>query len=211
MASTLEKLLADGVDQLNLRLDTMQIEQFVSYLFLLSRWNKVYNLTAIQDIKEMVTHHILDSLSIVEFLKEAKEILDVGSGAGFPGMVLAIFFPDKQISLVDSVQKKTAFLSQVKTELHLRNVTVYTGRVEKLYLSKKFDAITCRAFSDLLQFVTLSGYLLEDGGCFYAMKGFVPNEEIGELPETLKVKSIEPLKVPFLDAERHLLIMEKTI
>ncbi len=207
----IEALLIEGAEKLNFSLDTSQIKQLYSYLTLLSRWNKVYNLTAIRDLKEMVTHHLLDSLAVAETLKDAKKILDVGSGAGLPGMVLAIVYPDKEVSLVDSVQKKTAFLSQVKTELHLRNLTVYTGRVEKLYLAKKFDAIISRAFSDLNKFVAVSDYLLEDTGYFYAMKGTIPEEEIELLPETLKVKAIKSLDVPFLDAERHLLIIEKSV
>ncbi|MDR0934152.1 MAG: 16S rRNA (guanine(527)-N(7))-methyltransferase RsmG [Burkholderiaceae bacterium] len=205
----LESMLVKGSQAIGVAPDELQIRQFLSYLTLLSRWNTVYNLTAIRTPEEMMTHHVLDSLAVAPTLKEARHVLDVGSGAGLPGIVLAILYPEMQVSLIDAVQKKTAFLSQVKAELRLKNVMVYTGRVEKLRATGKFDAIISRAFSDLSLFVELSGHLLAEGGCFYAMKGMVPKEEIQALPAGLKVKAVVPLKVPFLDAERHLLILKK--
>lgn len=205
----LEEMLAEGSREIGIDLDDSRIRQLLAYLTLLSRWNTVYNLTAIRSSEGMITHHLLDSLAVVPALKDARHILDVGSGAGLPGIVLAILYPETSVSLIDAVQKKTAFLSQVKAELRLKNVTVHTGRVEKLRIPEKFDAIISRAFSDLSQFVELSEHLLADGGKFYAMKGTLPEAEMAALPAGLKVQAVVPLKVPFLDAERHLLVMEE--
>lgn len=205
----LEEMLLEGSRKIGIDLDDSRMRQLLAYLTLLSRWNTVYNLTAIRSPESMVTHHLLDSLAVVPALKGARHILDVGSGAGLPGVVLAIMYPEASVSLIDAVQKKTAFLSQVKAELRLKNVTVHTGRVEKLRTPEKFDAIISRAFSDLSQFVGLSGHLLADMGKFYAMKGTLPEEEMAALPARLKVHAVVPLKVPFLDAERHLLVMEE--
>jgi 16S rRNA (guanine527-N7)-methyltransferase len=205
----LEDMLVEGGRKIGIELDEYQVRQLLSYLALLSKWNTVYNLTAIRSSESMVTHHFLDSLAVAPALKGVGHLLDVGSGAGLPGMVLAIFYPDVPVSLIDAVQKKTAFLSQAKAELHLKNVTVHTGRVEQLRSTEKFDAIISRAFSDLSRFVALSRHLLADNGKFYAMKGILPEGEMAALPAGLKLKAVVPLKVPFLDAERHLLVMEK--
>jgi len=207
----LEEMLLRGSRELGIELDDNQVRQLLAYLTLLSRWNVVYNLTAIRSPKAMITHHLLDSLAVVPHLKNVGHILDVGAGAGLPGIVLAIVCPDTPVSLIDTVQKKTAFLSQVKAELRLKNVIVHTGRVEKLRIPEKFDAIVSRAFSDLSQFVTLSEHLLAPDGKFYAMKGMLPESEMAALPSGLKVKAVVPLKVPFLDAERHLLVIVKDV
>lgn len=200
----LTSILQEGVSELDLNLNSVQIEQMISYLALLFKWNSVYNLTSIRDPKEMVRQHLLDSLSAVPAFLQAKNILDVGSGGGLPGIVLAIAFPDSKVSMIDIVNKKTAFLSQVKAELKLKNVTVYTGRVEQLMVENKFDVITSRAFSELSNFINWSNHLLASGGKFIAMKGVEPNQEIERLPENWGVTLIEPLSVPGLDVERHL-------
>jgi len=136
--------------------------------------------------------------------------LDVGSGGGLPGMILAICYPQIKISMVDTVHKKTAFLTQAKSEMGLTNVTIYTSKVEALTVAQKFDVITSRAFSELCNFVNWSGHLLAAGGKFLAMKGVEPNQEIERLPEGWQVSAIESLKVPGLNVERHLLtIIEK--
>jgi 16S rRNA (guanine527-N7)-methyltransferase len=176
-------MLANGVQELGLDLSDAQIDKMIAYLTLLSKWNSVYNLTAIRDPKEMVKQHLLDSLSAAPAFKDAKNILDVGAGGGLPGMMLAIAYPDTRISMIDTVSKKTAFLTQAKTELGLSNVTVYTGRVESLQVKEKFDVITSRAFSELCNFINWSGHLLADGGQFIAMKGVAPAQEIERLPE----------------------------
>lgn len=204
----LMRTLADGARTLQLDLNDAQLGKLMDYLALLSKWNAVYNLTALRDPKQMVTHHLLDSLTVVPAFAGATNILDVGAGGGLPGIVLAIARPDMRVSMVDTVHKKTAFLTQVKAELGLANVTVYTSRVEQLKVPQKFDVITSRAFAELNDFVTWSGHLLEEGGHFIALKGVMPNEEIARLPAGWKVGKVESLTVPGLDAERHLVFIE---
>ncbi|MDO9192739.1 MAG: 16S rRNA (guanine(527)-N(7))-methyltransferase RsmG [Undibacterium sp.] len=206
---TLTFMLREGVKSLPLTLSETQIEQMISYLALLSKWNSVYNLTSVRDPNEMVKQHLLDSLSAAHAFKDAKNVLDVGSGGGLPGMILAITYPMIHFSMIDTVSKKTAFLSQAKTELALSNVTIHTGRVELLQVVQQFDVITSRAFSELCNFVNWSGHLLADGGHFIAMKGVAPNEEMARLPAGWKVKTVESLSVPGLDVERHLIMIEK--
>lgn len=204
----LMRTLADGARTLQLDLSDAQLDKLMDYLALLSKWNAVYNLTALRDPRQMVTHHLLDSLTVVPAFAGAKNVLDVGAGGGLPGIVLAIARPDMRVSMVDTVHKKTAFLTQAKAELGLTNVTVYTSRVEQLKVPQKFDVITSRAFAELNDFVTWSGHLLEEGGRFIALKGVMPNEEIARLPAGWKVGKVESLTVPGLDAERHLVFIE---
>ena len=204
--------LRAGVDRLGLPLSDAQIEKMLGYLSLLVKWNSVYNLTSIRDPQDMVKQHLLDSLSIVHAFTQAKNILDVGSGGGLPGIILAIVFPQVSITLIDTVHKKTAFLTQVKTELALKNVTVHTGRVELFGVEntvEKFDVITSRAFSELHHFIEWSHHLLAENGRFLAMKGVLPDQEIERLPQGWQVESIEPLKVPGLQVERHLIVIKK--
>jgi 16S rRNA (guanine527-N7)-methyltransferase len=180
----------------------------MDYLALMNKWNGVYNLTSLRDPLQMVTHHVLDSLAAVPAFKDAKNVLDVGAGGGLPGIVLAIARPDIQVSLIDTVHKKTAFLTQVKAELGLKNVTVYTMKVQDLKAGP-FDVITSRAFADLSDFVNWSGHLLAEGGQFIALKGTAPPEEQERLPGEWKVKELRPIKVAKLEAERHLVFIEK--
>lgn len=206
----LTAMLADGVEEMGLPINSGQIDNMISYLTLLSKWNAVYNLTAVRDPREMVKQHLLDSLSAAHAFSGASNVLDVGAGGGLPGMILAITFPGIRISMIDTVSKKTAFLTQAKTELGLANVTVHTGRVEALQVAQKFDVITSRAFSELNNFVNWSGHLLADGGRFIAMKGVAPDQEIERLPQGWVVEAVEPLTVPGLNAERHLVYIKKT-
>ena len=208
-AASLRASLAEGIKALPLSLDDAQIDQMIAYLALLSKWNSVYNLTSIRDPKEMVKQHVLDSLSAVPAFKEAKNVLDVGAGGGLPGMILAITYPAIRISMIDTVSKKTAFLTQAKTELGLKNVTVHTGRVEALAVNEKFDVITSRAFSELCNFINWSGHLLAEGGQFIAMKGVAPDQEIERMPEGWQVQSLQALSVPGMDAERHLVFIKR--
>nr|WP_314623715.1 16S rRNA (guanine(527)-N(7))-methyltransferase RsmG [uncultured Noviherbaspirillum sp.] len=207
LAGTLKK----GVAELSLALSDNQLERLLDYLALLAKWNAVYNLTAVRDPSQMVVQHLLDSLAAVPAFVSAKRVLDVGSGGGLPGMVLAIWaqeaHPDMRIHMIDTVHKKTAFLTQVKAELGLANVTVRTGRVELLQVDQPFDVITSRAFADLSDFVNWSGHLLATGGRFIAMKGVAASEETGRLPAAWKVLDKVPLTVPGLKAERHLVII----
>jgi len=202
------RTLADGAQALELELSDAQLAQLLDYLALLSKWNAVYNLTAVRDPAHMVTHHLLDSLAVVPAFSEARNVLDVGAGGGLPGMVLAIARPELRLSMVDTVHKKTAFLTQAKAELGLTNVTVHTARVEQLQVAQQFDVITSRAFAELSDFVTWSGHLLEEGGRFIAMKGVLPEQEIARLPSGWKVSKVQRLSVPGLDAERHLIFIE---
>ncbi|NVD70753.1 16S rRNA (guanine(527)-N(7))-methyltransferase RsmG [Duganella sp. BJB1802] len=201
-------VLKQGINSLKLDLGDDQVEKLLDYLALLNKWNAVYNLTSVRDPMQMVTLHVLDSLAAVPAFAGAQNVLDVGAGGGLPGMVLAISRPDMKVSMIDTVHKKTAFLNQVKAELGLANVTVYTKRVEQLEVKTKFDVITSRAFADLSDFVNWSGHLLQEGGRFIALKGTAPAEERERLPEPWKVQKLEPLEVPGLDAERHLVFIQ---
>lgn len=207
---TLADVLAQGIGELKLDFDHKQHEQLLDYLGLLFKWNSVYNLTSVRDPMQMATLHILDSLAAVPAFEHAQNVLDVGAGGGLPGIVLAIARPDVKVSLVDTVHKKTAFLTQVKAELGLSNVTVYTARVEQLQVPELFDTITSRAFADLSDFVNWSGHLLADGGRFIALKGTAPQDEQERVPAEWRVAKLEPLQVPGLQAERHLVFIERS-
>jgi 16S rRNA (guanine527-N7)-methyltransferase len=207
----LAKILADGINDLKLDLNLAQHEQLLDYLALLFKWNKVYNLTSVRDPMQMMTHHLLDSLAAVPAFTAAHNVLDVGAGGGLPGMVLAIARPAMKVAMIDTVHKKTAFLTQVKAELELANVAVHTMRVEQLQVSDKFDVITSRAFADLSDFVNWSGHLLAEGGQFIALKGTAPPEEQQRLPKEWKVTKLAPLQVPGLDAERHLVFIQRSV
>jgi 16S rRNA (guanine527-N7)-methyltransferase len=208
--AALSKVLADGITDLSLDLNQKQHEQLLDYLALLFKWNSVYNLTSVRDPMQMVTHHLLDSLAAVPSFAGAVNVLDVGAGGGLPGIVLAIARPGMKVSLIDTVHKKTAFLKQVKAELELANVTVYTAKVQELQVEQKFDVITSRAFADLSDFVNWSGQLLAEGGKFIALKGVAPPDEQERLPAEWKVSHLQPLQVPGLDAERHLVFITKS-
>jgi 16S rRNA (guanine527-N7)-methyltransferase len=206
----LADLLEEGVRELGLDLSAGQKGKLLDYVALLAKWNNVYNLTAIRDPRQMLIQHILDSLSIIPHLATmgSASALDVGSGGGLPGIVLAIVFPEWSVTVNDIVQKKSAFQSQAKAELGLSNLLVVTGRVETLQpgveVSGKFDVIVSRAFAELADFVTLARHLVADDGAIWAMKGVRPDGEIERLPEGAHVKQVIRLKVPSLDAERHL-------
>ena len=204
----LMQVLNDGIDELDLPLWAAQREQLMDYLALMAKWNGVYNLTSLRDPMQMVTHHLLDSLAAVAAFEGVKSVLDVGAGGGLPGLVLAIARPDMQVSLIDTVHKKTAFLTQVKAELGLANVTVYTMKVQDLKAGP-FEVITSRAFADLSDFVNWSGHLLAEGGRFIALKGTAPAEEQQRLPQEWKVQEVRSLRVPKLEAERHLVFIER--
>ncbi|MAF01900.1 16S rRNA (guanine(527)-N(7))-methyltransferase RsmG [Herbaspirillum huttiense] len=212
--NNLTRTLKEGATAMDLALSAAQIDKLMAYQALLAKWNKVYNLTALRDPAQMVTHHLLDSLSAVSAFAGAQRVLDVGAGGGLPGIVLAIWAaeaqPQMQITLVDTVSKKTAFLNQVKAQLHLGNVTVLHARVEQLPVEQQYDVITSRAFAELKDFVTWSNHLLQQGGKYIALKGVLPQEEIDRLPAGWKVQQVQPLQVPGLDAERHLIFMERT-
>ncbi len=178
-----------------------QNEQLDDYLALLQKWNGVYNLTSIRNPEDMRTLHLADCLAVVPHFPEAGRVIDVGSGGGLPGIVLAIVKPELQLTLCDTVQKKCAFLQQVKSELQLTNVEVRHARVETL--QGEFDVITSRAFAELALMVQLTRHLLKPQGYWLAMKGLAPDAEIAALPKDLHAQVL-PLKVPGLDAARCL-------
>ncbi len=213
LRAALKRRLTEGLKELRLDLSEIQIARLLDYLALLAKWNAVYNLTAVREPEQMVTQHLLDSLAVVSAFSGAKNVLDVGAGGGLPGMVLAIWAaeaqPSMRISMIDTVQKKTAFLTQAKAELGLHNVTIYTARVEQLKVPEKFDVITSRAFAELADFVNWSAHLLTEDGQFIAMKGLAPEDEIGRLPPAWEITEMRRLRVPALDAERHLIFIRK--
>jgi 16S rRNA (guanine527-N7)-methyltransferase len=208
--TALSAVLGEGIAAMHLDVTPAQQDKLMDYLAMMFKWNAVYNLTSLRDPMQMVTHHLLDSLAAVPAFAAARNVLDVGSGGGLPGIVLAIVRPDMNVSMIDTVHKKTAFLTQVKAQLSLANVTVYTARVEQLQVSDKFDVITSRAFADLSDFVNWSSHLLADGGRYIALKGVAPKDEQERLPAEWKVAGVEPLHVPKLDAERHLVFIERS-
>ena len=199
-------LLAAGIAEMGLDVSTEAQAKLLQYLSLLNKWNKVYNLTAVRDPLEMVTLHLLDSLSVLPYI-DAKNLLDVGSGGGLPGIVLAICLPNLQVTTIDTVQKKAIFMRQVKGELGLSNLEVVHARVESYQPSEKYAVIISRAFSEVSLFVKLTQQLLADNGQWLAMKGVAPHAELKNLE--LKSSKIIPLKVAGLAAERHLVILEK--
>lgn len=197
--------LAAGLTMLGIDLPAPAQVRLIAFRDLLLKWNKTYNLTALRDPQQALSHHLLDSLAILPHVGSGP-LLDVGSGGGLPGIPLAIARPDLAVCMVDTVQKKTTFLQQAVIELGLRNVTVHHARVEEMV--GQFAQITSRAFSELALFVSLTGHLLAPGGRWLAMKGVRPDDEIAALPAGIVVDAIIPLTVPGLDAERHLIILK---
>lgn len=200
--------LCSGLQQLSLTLDETQVDQLLAYLALLVKWNRAFNLTAIRDANEMVAKHLLDSLSIAPLI-QGQRFLDVGTGAGLPGIPLAICFPQKQFELLDSNGKKTRFLQQAVAELALTNCVVHRNRIESCGLSASFDGILSRAFASLADMADACGPLLNARGALLAMKGQYPDEELSRLPKPYIVKGSHALTVPGLAGERHLLILAR--
>ena len=197
--------LASGLSGMGLEVAPEARNKLLSYLDLLLKWNKTYNLTALRDPAQGVTHHLLDSLAILPWV-DATPLLDVGSGGGLPGIPLAIVRPELSVTLVDAVQKKVSFLQQAAIELRLPNVRAVHARVETL--DGQYGQITSRAFAEVADFVGLTRDLLAPGGRWLAMKGVRPEDELAELPPDVRIETIVPLAVPGLDAERHLLILK---
>ena len=208
--------IASAASELGLLLSTSQTQALAHYAALLQRWNAVHNLTAIETPSQVLTHHLLDSLAIVPELQRAAggrsmRVLDVGAGGGLPGIPLAIALPYLQVTLVDKVQKKCAFLTQVKVELALTNVDCIHSRVETLQTESPFELIIARAFASLATLVGLTRHLLAPNGRWCAMKGTLPSTELDELPRStpdVRITQTVRLKVPRLDAERHLVWMQ---
>jgi 16S rRNA (guanine527-N7)-methyltransferase len=200
----LKDILSRGLLEMEQTLDSIQISRLLKYVELLDKWNKTYNLTAVRKPDQMVTRHLLDSISICPYLR-GKRILDVGTGAGLPGIPLAIVFPERQFTLLDSNNKKTRFVIQAASELELSNVDVVQSRVENAQFPESFDTIITRAYSSVGDMLKQTSHLLAKEGVFLAMKGINPVAELDELSPEYAVKESIEIKVPGLDEARHLL------
>ena len=200
--------LETGLRQLGL--DAALAEPLLAYLALLARWNATYNLTAIRDPREMLVKHLLDSLAMHAHLDGIGNLADLGTGPGLPGIPLAIARPDLQVMLVESNGKKARFLREAVRQLKLGNASVAESRIEAFRPGTPFDAITARALATLPLILELGGHLLAPAGRLLAMKGVVPEDEIAALPAGWRVAAVHPLRVPGLDAERHLLEVVKS-
>jgi 16S rRNA (guanine527-N7)-methyltransferase len=214
MSADLASGLRAGIQALGLDLSTAQQQRLLDYMALIQKWNKVYNLTALRDPADMLSHHLLDSLTAIAPLMrhtqgQAIRVLDVGSGGGLPGVVLAICMPELDVNCVDTVAKKAAFVQQVAVSLKLPNLRGIHARVESL--TDPYQVICSRAFASLPDFVTWSRSALAEGGVWMAMKGKHPQEEIDALPEDVNVFHVEPLTVPGLDVERCMVWMKSDI
>ncbi|WP_353570085.1 16S rRNA (guanine(527)-N(7))-methyltransferase RsmG [Candidatus Albibeggiatoa sp. nov. BB20] len=200
------EILQQGIQTLDLSLSETTQAQLLGYLRLLEKWNHVYNLTAITDFSEMIPKHLLDSLAVVPHIS-GRRILDVGTGAGLPGLVLAIVHPDWECTLLDSSSKKIRFVQQVVAELNLTNVHLEHARIEDFEPSSRFSSIICRAYTSLHDFLAQTEELCEPQGSILAMKGLYPEQEIAELMHLpVKLETIV-LQVPQLSAQRHLIVM----
>jgi len=182
--------------------------RLVDYLYLLDKWNKVYNLTSIRNLDEMFTKHILDSMAVAPYI-DSERLIDVGTGGGLPGIPLAILFPERQVDLLDSNSKKTRFLIQAKAELKLDNVEVIKHRVETYQPAVMYDGVVSRAFASLDDMLPLTKHLLADSGCWWAMKSQKTQEELEQLPNFAKMVQVFDLVVPNLEAERTLIQLKK--
>ena len=200
-----QNALASGLAALDITLPAEAQYKLLAFRDLLLKWNKTYNLTALRDPAQAISHHLLDSLAILPHVGEGN-LLDVGSGGGLPGIPLAIARQELSVSMVDTVQKKTTFLQQAVIELALRNVTVYHARVEEM--QGQYAQISSRAFAEIGLFISLTRHLLAPNGRWLAMKGVRPDDELKALPADISVEAIIPLTVPGLDAERHLIILK---
>ena len=199
-----------GISELGIDLSPEAETRLCAYLTLIDKWNRVYNLTAVRTENLMVVQHLLDSLAVIPHLGKVAMLADIGSGAGLPGIPLAIARPEMAVALVESNQKKASFLQQAKIELKLDNVSIHCVRVEDFRTIGLFDVVISRAFSELAEFVRLAGHRLASGGRLLAMKGVHPQAEIAQLPVGWHVMQSIALAVPELDAQRHLIVIEKT-
>jgi 16S rRNA (guanine527-N7)-methyltransferase len=206
--SNMKTMLQQGLQQMNINLTVPQQLQLLAFVELLKKWNSTYNLTALRNDQDVISHHILDSLTLLPYVERARGLIDVGSGGGMPGIPVAIARPDLPVALLDANSKKTSFLQQAVIELGLSNVQVITARVEAM-VGEQFDVITSRAFAELNDFVTITKQLMAKDGYWAAMKGVYPYEEIERLPENVELVQVDKLSVPHLDAERHMVLVRK--
>ena len=201
-------LLESGINELGIKIPRNLIDNLLIYNNFLVKWNKIFNLTAIRNQKQIFTHHFLDCLAVMPFIK-SNSILDVGTGAGFPGIVLALCYPEKQLTLVDAVGKKIAFIKQITGELNLTNVRVIHRRVENMDVAEKFDGIIARAFSEMEMLIKLTQPVIASDGYWYGMKSKkIMNNEMDKIDYHWEMKKI---KVPYLDAERYLIQVKNSL
>lgn len=205
---SLEEQIGRGLVAMGIAVSPAQRARLAAHLELIAKWNRVHNLTAIRDTSQMVALHLLDSLSVLPHLEGSRNIADVGTGPGFPGIPVAIARPEARVTLIESSHKKCAFLQQAKTELALDNVTIACERVEQYAAAEKFDAVVSRAFSDLPDFVEQARHLVAAGGKLIAMKGVYPFDEIARVPQSHRVAQVLELHVPTLEAKRHVVVLE---
>lgn len=198
-------VLRDGLTALGVELPDDAVDALLSYVDMLAKWNRVYNLTGIAEDR-FVESHLLDSLAIAPYLA-GERVVDVGSGGGLPGIPLAIRFPERRFTLLDSNARKTRFLEQARIDLALDNVDVVQARVERF--AGQFDAVVCRAFASLADIAAMTAHLLVDGGRLYAMKGSLDGETRDEIPTPLQIDQVLPLTVPGIAGERHLVVLGK--
>lgn len=203
MLNKLSRLLADA----GISLTDHQKNQLIAYVDMLHKWNKAYNLTSVRDPNEMLVRHILDSIVVAPHL-QGKRFIDVGTGPGLPGIPLSIVRPDAHFTLLDSLGKRVRFLRQVQHELALTNITPVQSRVEEFPSEPPFDGVISRAFASLNDMVSWCHHLPGQNGRFYALKGQLPEDEIASLPAEFSVESVEKLRVPQLDGERHLVVIK---
>ena len=224
MNELIESLLADGLAAQGIECDQAVQQKLIAFVHLMQKWNTVYNLTAIRDPRQGVIRHILDSLSVVNYI-QGTQIIDVGAGAGLPGIPLALLLPDFQFTECDSVAKKTRFIQQAITELALHNVEVITARVENLWSESdieknnhlvkngreivQYDTVISRAFASLTDMIAKAGAVCKPGGLMLAMKGVCPDSELAEVSEPYQVQAVEKLTVYGLDEQRTLVILKK--
>lgn len=209
ITTTQRASLSAGAQQLGVSLNDEQQENLLAYLALLIKWNKAYNLTAVRDPEEMVSRHLLDSLSVLPYIECADSWLDVGSGGGMPGIILAIMRPQKAFSLLDSNGKKTRFLTQVKLELKLENVQVIHKRIEDHQVEEPYAGIISRAFSSLADFTNWTQHLSDSSTRWLAMKGVHPDDELQQLAADFKLDSCNKLDVPGCQGQRHLVLLSR--
>ncbi len=207
MQDPLQEKLAAGLAALPLELDPDVQGRLIDFLHLLVKWNRAYNLTAVRQPEQMVTRHLLDSLVVGPYLN-GRHILDVGTGAGLPGIPLALAYPDRHFTLLDSNGKKIRFVTQAVAELGLANVDVIQSRIEAFQPDQRFDTITARAYASIEELVRQTSRLLAAGGQYLVMKGVYPVAEVEAMPAGYRLEAVHRLNVPKLDAERHLLIVQ---
>lgn len=207
---SLAEKLAQGVAGLALDIPAGTQQKLLEYLALIAKWNQVYNLTAVRETEKMLSYHLLDCLAVTPQICGARSIVDIGSGAGLPGIPLALALPQSRVTLLEANHKKATFLKQAAIELKLPNVEVVCERAETWQPRHKFDVVISRALSDVPEFLKIAGRLCAAGGVIAAMKGIYPYEEVAQLPSGFSLREVIALAVPGLEAERHLVLMQPT-